>query len=81
MEDDNSDRTEANVLSRPDHVVLETLDLGFRWTTVDPFIFTVHHLAWNERSCYTGQSSLIRGRSTLRFRSRIRQVNADFCGG
>jgi len=34
------------VLSRPDHVVLETLDPGFQWTTVDPFIVTVHHLAW-----------------------------------
>ncbi len=32
------------MLSRPDHVGLETLHLGFRWTTVDPFIVTVHHL-------------------------------------
>ena len=27
----------------PDDVVLDTVDLGFPWTTVDPFLFAVHH--------------------------------------
>jgi hypothetical protein len=30
--------------NRADDIVLETLSLGFPWTTVDPFILAVHHI-------------------------------------
>jgi redox-sensitive bicupin YhaK (pirin superfamily) len=44
MEAVNADSTETSGGNRSDDVVLDTLTLGFPWSTIDPFIVAVHHV-------------------------------------